>query len=266
MSRTFRPSPVLLALSLAACAANPPRTDPAAAAASAEPAPPPAPNTLTKAEADAGWRLLFDGRTTAGWRGFKQSGFPPSGWTVEDGELRCAPNGGKPSGGDIVTEEEFDDFELQLEWKLLAGGNSGLKYLVDENLVKEGTWGVGFEMQIADRTGKVPATTGKHDVAGLYDLHAPLRYAAREAGQWNEARLVVRGAHVEHWLNGEKQVSFERWSPELRALIAVSKFKNTAGFGENRRGRLLLQDHGEWAAFRNIKLRRLDGSPVAARR
>ncbi len=222
---------------------------------------PQAPNTLSKAEQDAGWRLLFDGVSTSHWRGFKSAEFPAEGWIVSDGTLHRAAKGedGKAhGGGDIVTLDEYDDFELRLDWRQLAGGNSGVKYLVDESLVKSGRSGVGFEMQILDDVGHPDAKlgiAGNRTCGALYDLIAPRKAAARPVGEWNEARVVVDGLHVEHWLNGEKVVEFQRGSDALKALVARSKFKDVVGFGEGKKGHVLIQDHGDEAWFRNLKIR-----------
>ncbi len=269
MKPDMRPLPVLLGTFLAAAA--PSAAPPIALAA------PPArgaatPNTLTPAERRAGVRLLFDGKTTTGWRGFKQAGFPARGWRVEGGELRFVPSEGKePGPGDLVTEDEFDSFELSLEFRLAPGGNSGIKYLVDEALVtKEGARsGLGFEYQILDDERHPDAKNGKpgtRTVGALYDLVAPAPgKVVNPPGQWNEARLVVAGARVEHWLNGKRVVAYERGSDALRALVAGSKYRSIPGFGEAEKGRILLQDHGDEVAFRNIKLRpipRAEGTPA----
>lgn len=217
----------------------------------------PAPNALTAAEKKAGWKLLFDGQSSKGWRLFKGTAFPEKGWGVQDGTLRFTPAGEKP--GDIVTVDQFESFELKLDWRIAPGANSGIKYLVDEAMVKDGgRYGLSFEYQILDDDKHPDAKKGKdgnRTAGALYDLIAPKQKAARPPGEWNEARLVVDGNRVEHWLNGVKVVEFERGSPELKALIAESKYKTIAGFGEAPRGHVLLQEHGDEVAFRNIKIR-----------
>ncbi len=215
-----------------------------------------APNALSPAEKKAGWRLLFDGKSTAGWRGFKQAEFPNSGWVVKDGALyRPAGKG----GGDIVTVDQFDNYELVFEWKITKGGNSGVKYLIDEAMVKSGHSGVGFEYQVLDDEAHPDAKKGiegTHTVGALYDLIPPAKdKVTRAIGQWNESRVVVEGNHIEQWLNGKKVVEFERGSDDLKARIAKSKFAKTAGFGEVSKGHVLIQDHGDEASYRNIKLR-----------
>ncbi len=214
-------------------------------------------NTLNRAEKAAGWQLLFDGKSAAGWRGFKSDKFPDKGWVAEAGEFKCVAGA---KGGDIVTVEQYDNYELSLDWMVVPGGNSGVKYLVDENLVKGGHAGLGFEMQVLDDERHPDAPKGKdgnRKSGALYDLIGPSRNVVKPAGQWNQARLIVDGNHIEHWLNGSKVVEYERASPALKALIADSKYKAIPGFGDAAKGYILLQEHGDEARFRNIKLRRL---------
>jgi hypothetical protein len=220
-----------------------------------------APNTLSAAEKAAGWKLLFDGKTTNGWRGFHRDAMPEQGWVVEGGALKHVKGTeGAAGGGDIITTGEYGDFELSLDWKITPGGNSGLKYLVSEDLVKTGHSGVSFEMQILDDERHPDAKAGKNGnrtAGSLYDLIGASAHPAHAVGEWNTSRLVIHGKHVEHWLNGQRIVQFELGSPELKGLIAESKYKSIAGFGENSRGHILLQDHGDEAWFRNIKIREL---------
>lgn len=205
-------------------------------------------NTLTAAERAEGWQLLFDGETTDGWRGFRRQDMP--GWMVEEGELRRV--GG---GGDIVTTEQFDDFELKVDWKIQAGGNSGIMFRVSEEWDR--TWKTGPEMQVLDderhRDGRRPITSAGSN----YALHAAAEGAVRPAEAWNEARILVNGGHVEHWLNGVKVVEYELWSDEWDELVAASKWDTLPGYGRQRRGHIALQDHGDWVAYRNIKIRPL---------
>jgi len=221
-----------------------------------------APNTLTKEEKAAGWKLLFDGKTTNGWRGFRREGFPAEGWAIEDGTIKHVKGEGAQSlhGGDIITVGQYDNFELRLDWKLTPGGNSGIKYLIDEKMVKTGHSGLGFEMQVLDDEGHPDAKAG-HDgnrtAGALYDLIAPQKKAAKPAGEWNQVRLIVHGNHVEHWLNGVKVVEYELGSPRLKSLIAQSKYKDIPGFGEVRKGHILIQDHGDEVWYRNVKIREL---------
>ena len=219
-------------------------------------------NSLTAAEKAAGWKLLFDGKTTTGWRGFRRDKFPEEGWVIEDGAIKHVASNGEQSqnGGDIITVDQYDNFELRLEWRISPGGNSGIKYLIAEEMVKSGHSGLGFEMQVLDDNRHPDAKKGKagnRTAGGLYDLIAPQNKVLRPVGQWNRVRLVVAGNHVEHWLNDVKVVTYELGSPALKALIAESKYQTIPGFGEVRKGHLLLQDHGDEVWYRNIKLRSL---------
>ncbi len=211
------------------------------------------PNTLTDAEKTAGWKLLFDGKTTAGWVGIGKTEFPEKGWSVQDGALFHAKGGG---GGDIVTAEHYENFELTWEWKIGFAGNSGLKYNLP-NPAKN----IGFEYQMIDDDNHPDGKKGgrKHQTASLYDLMEPDEKAKPKAvGEWNESRLLVQGNHVEEWLNGTKSVEFEMGSDALKALVAISKFKAVAGFGEKTKSPILLQDHGDEVTARSIKIRVID--------
>lgn len=220
------------------------------------------PNSLTPAEKAAGWKLLFDGKTWNGWRGFRREKVPAEGWTIEDGAIKHVAGQGEQSqqGGDIITVGQYDNFDLQLEWRISPGGNSGIKYLVAEEMVKSGYSGLGFELQVLDDDRHPDAKMGKdgnRTASALYDLIAPKNKVLHTVGEWNQVRLVIRGNQVEHWLNGTNVVQYELGSPKLKSLIAESKYKNIAGFGEVRKGHILLQDHGNEVWFRNIKLREL---------
>ena len=198
-----------------------------------------------------GWRALFDGKTTAGWRGFKQKQMP-DGWSVIDGALT---RGGK--AGDIVSVDQFGDFELTLEWKIAAGANSGLFYRVVETPDNGPMWQVAPEYQLIDDRGYKGPLKDTQKTAGNYDLQPPGRDATRPAGSWNTTRIVVHGSHVEHWLNGELIVKYELWTDEWKALVAKSKFKDHPEYARARRGHIGIQDHGDWAAFRNIQVREI---------
>jgi hypothetical protein len=213
------------------------------------------PNTLTQAERDAGWRLLFDGKTTAGWRGFKKDAFPTSGWAVADGCLKKTATGAGDSlgSGDIVTIDTFGDFDLRFEWRLAPGGNSGVKYFVTE----ERSGPIAHEYQVLDDAGHPDAKVGTHrHASAFYDVLPPSAAAktVKPLGEFNQGRVLVRGDHVEHWLNGAKVLEYELGSPELKAAIAKSKFKDVAGFGTKIQGRILLQDHGDEVCYRNVKI------------
>jgi hypothetical protein len=233
-------SPALL---LGACAGN------GQAGGSAAPAA--APNTLTAQEQAAGWRLLFDGRTLNGWRGYKRD-TPPAGWQVVDGALTRVGE-----GGDLLTAEEFGSFELALDWKISPGGNSGIIYRVVEDPALEYVWQSGPEMQVLDNAGhpdgRVPSTSAGSDFA----LYAPVRDVTRPVGEWNQARIVVNGNHVEHWLNGVKLLQYELGSPEWEARVQASKFRTMPRYGRASRGHIALQEHEAWVAFRNVRIRPL---------
>ena len=210
-----------------------------------------APNTLTADEQAAGWKLLFDGKTTAGWRGIGKSEFPAKGWVVEDGVLKHISKGG---GGDIVTSEDYESFELTWEWKIGQAGNSGVKYNLPEP-----EQNIGCEYQLVDDEKHPDGVRGgkTHQTAALYDLIAPADRKTNAIGEWNNSRIIVKGNHVEHWLNGVKTVEFEFGSEALKALIAKSKYKKVPGFGEKKKSPILLQDHEDEISFRSIKLREL---------
>jgi len=202
-------------------------------------------NVLTADEKATGWKLLFDGKTVAGWRGFKTD--TSSGWKAVDGVLSR-----EGAGGDIMTVEEFGDFELRLEWKLPKGGNSGIFF----HVTREGdeAWWSGPEVQVLDnaghRDGKDPITSGSN-----YALHPPVRDVTRPVGEWNTMRLVVNGAHVEHWMNDVKLLEYELWSPDWEARVKASKFGKIPMYGRAKRGHVALQDHGDPVWYRNIKIK-----------
>ena len=204
-------------------------------------------NTLSPAEVAAGWRLLFDGRTTTGWRRYR-AGAPAAGWDVVDGELTRVS-----SGGDIVTDEQFGDFELLLDWKVPPAGNSGLFFRATE--AHAAIFESAPEVQILDNLGHPDGRTPLTSASANYGLHAPERDVTRPVGEWNSTRLVARGAHVEHWLNGVKVVDYDIGSADWLRRVAESKFRDWPDYGKAARGHIGLQDHGDRVAFRNIKIR-----------
>ena len=210
----------------------------------------PAANQLTDGEKAAGWKLLFDGQTTEGWRTFKKQTFPAKGWVVEDGWLHCL---GK-SGGDIISDVDFADFELQWEWKLAPAGNSGVKYFVTET--RNAALGHEYQMIDEEREPDAKSADGKRVTASFYDVLKPSTAPpTRSAGEINQSRVLVKGNRVEHWLNGAKVLEYECGSEDVKAAVAASKFKTTAGFGDKIKGHILLQDHHSEVWFRNIKIR-----------
>jgi hypothetical protein len=220
-------------------------------------------NVLSADEKAEGWTLLFDGNTTYGWRGAHKDSFPAAGWTIEDGALTVLASDGRESqhGGDIVTMDQYSDFDLKLEFRLTEGANSGIKYFVTEKEKPEGS-AIGLEYQILDDERHPDAKEGNHEgsrtVASLYDLIKAENKAVNPMGEWNEARIICQGQHVEHWLNGKKVLEFERGSTAYRKLVAESKYKIWENFGEAPQGHILLQDHGNRVSFRNIKIRILE--------
>jgi Domain of Unknown Function (DUF1080) len=209
----------------------------------------PEPAMSTPEEPAAGWRPLFDGKTTAGWRGFKTKTLP-AGWRVVDGALTRVAQ-----AGDIASEEEFQDFELALEWKVAPGGNSGIFYRVSEAPELEYVWQSGPEMQVLDdarhKDGQRPETSA----GACYGLYPAPRGVVRPAGEWNQVRILVQGNHVEHWLNQRKVVEYELGSPDWQERVRRSKFAEMPRYGREPRGHLALQDHGDWVAYRNIRIR-----------
>lgn len=223
------------------------------------------PNRLSEAEAAMDWKLLFDGESTEAWRGAHREDFPAAGWEVRDGELTVlASEPGAQRGGGIVTRETFSAFELQLEFRMTEGANSGVKYLVTEGYGSAPGTAVAFEYQILDDMRHPDAEAGRdgnRTLASLYDLLPATKVGrfVKGPGRYNHARIVVRAdGTVEHWLNHQLVLAFDRNSAELDEAIALSKFANRDGFGRWPEGRILLQDHGGEVAFRSIKVRRLD--------
>jgi Domain of Unknown Function (DUF1080) len=209
-------------------------------------------NSLTDAERAGGWRLLFDGSSLAGWRGLK-SPEPGSGWKAIGG---CIVRTAK--SGDLLSAEEFGDFELSIEWKVAEETNSGILYRV--GLGENQTYFTGPEYQLLDNIKGGDRFDPKHRASALYDLVAPPTDLTRPVGSWNETRIVVRGWHIEHWLNGEKVVDVDLASPEGRELVAHSKFHVMAHFATLATGHIALQDHDGVVSFRNIKIRDLSAS------
>jgi hypothetical protein len=204
---------------------------------------------------ESDWKVLFDGKSTAGWRGYNQTKFPDFGWVVQDGWIKHLSReelGGRRPG-DIVTLDEFGDFELELEYKVGPACNSGIKYLV----VEDHTKAIGFEYQLLDDPNWGAKLKRVQATGALYDLVPAGQTILNPPGEINKVRIVVQGDRIEHWLNGAKVIEIDRSSEAFRNAVAVSKFKDIPGFGQNHRGHILLQDHGGEAWFRNIRIREL---------
>jgi hypothetical protein len=192
-------------------------------------------------------RPLFDGFSTRGWRGFRRPDVP-AGWQVVDGALTRVGD-----GGDLITEEQFENFELALEWKVARGGNSGIMFRVTEDA--EATYHTGPEVQVLDDAAHRDGLSRLTAAGANYALHPAAEGVVRAAGEWNAVRLVVNGAHVEHWLNGVKVVEYDLWTPAWDSLVQASKFAEWPGYGRARKGHIALQDHGDSVAYRNIRIR-----------
>jgi hypothetical protein len=218
-------------------------------------------NQLTDAEKKEGWTLLFDGKTLTGWRGYKKTSTETAGkasngrWTVQNGAICLPPGSGQDTHGarDLVTDATYKSFELTWQWKIASAGNSGLKYFVTEKHESA----IGHEYQMIDDDKHPDAKIGPHRTTGaFYDVIPPDPAAkkVKPIGEWNDSRVVVNGNHVEHWLNGAKVVEYTLESPELKAQIAKSKFKESEDFDKALDAHLLLQDHGNEVCFRSLKI------------
>jgi hypothetical protein len=226
-------------------------------AAAADAGEPPV-NRLSSEERAQGWKLLFDGTSLERWRGYQMHRVP-DGWSVEDGTIRFAkPTGEGAQRADLITKKQYGDFELRLEWKLTPGGNSGVMFRVSE--AAERSYHTGPEMQILDNAGHRDGGSPFTSTGSNYALHAPVRDTTRPVGEWNEVRIVARGPHVEHWLNGVKVVEYELWSEDWKAKVKASKFAQWPGYGLETKGHIVLQDHDNEVWFRNLAVRRLKKS------
>ncbi|MCE5346462.1 MAG: DUF1080 domain-containing protein [Bacteroidales bacterium] len=218
-------------------------------------------NALSDRELKEGWKLLFDGKTTSGWMNAATKNFPSSGWEIKDGILTVNPETKAANGGgDIVTTSKYKNFELIADFKYTKGANSGIKYFVDTEKDNGKLASIGCEFQILDDRNHPDAKLGKagnRTLGGLYDLIAPVNKRDNGADKWNRATIIVKGNHVQHWLNGQMTVEYDRGIPAWKELVATSKFKTSPGFGEVTEGRILLQDHGNVVSFKNIKIREI---------
>jgi type 1 glutamine amidotransferase len=209
-------------------------------------------NWLSAEEREAGFRLLFDGQSTVGWRGYRQEAFPKEGWSIDRGALCCAAGG---KGGDLVAETAFEDFELRFDWAVSKAANSGVIYRVVES--EKASYMSGPEYQVLDDDGHDPKPSELTSAASLYALAAPGDKQLAPRGEFNESRIVVRGWHVEHWLNGAKVVDVDLASEEMQTKIKASKFAAWPAFAKADRGLIALQDHGNEVWYRNLRVREL---------
>ena len=218
-------------------------------------------NMLTAKEKEEGWILLFDGESVEAWRGYNSDSFPDKGWQVKDKLLMVEATGTEEEGygGDIITRDQYEDFEFKVDFKLSPQGNSGIIYLVKE---EENTpsWHNAPEYQLLDNeyyeeNGDIPMD--KHRTGDVYDLYAAEEDAMKPVGEWNTAMIRVKDKVVEHWLNGKKIITYTLQSPEWKEIVANSKFSEYPGFGMSERGHIGIQDHGHQLWYRNIKVRPL---------
>ena len=215
-------------------------------------------NELASDERGGGWRLLFDGKSTRGWRGFDAEAIPRA-WRVEKGALTLSKlqEGESTEGrGDIVTDTQFANFELRLQWAVEPGANSGIFFFAREGAADR-IWKAAPEVQVLDDARHKDGELPSHRAGALYDIYEPKCNALKPAGEYNDARLVVRNGHVEHWLNGYWLVEYDLDSDDFRKRVAASKFRDQPEFARVHRGRLGLQDHGDVIRFRSIRLREL---------
>ena len=258
--KTFKKAILLLLLTglLAACSQQPTEEPAAEEPAMVEET---VDNTLTADEAAEGWELLFDGTTIDKWRAFRGETVPP-GWTAQDGTLFF---NGKDAGegyGDLTTIEQFADFELKLEWKISPDGNSGILFRVTED--EEQEFHTGPEMQIIDDTAdRYKELEANRKSGANYGLQAPSTTNTNPAGEWNSVHLIVNGAHVEQWQNGENVVEYELWTPEWKEAVSKTKFAEWPNYGMNKQGHIVLQDHGAGVWFKNLKIKRLNQEEAA---
>jgi len=211
-------------------------------------------NQLTKPEQKQGWQLLFDGKTTQGWHTYLKSNTEPA-WKVVDGTLRLDP---KAEGqGDLVTDKEYENFELSLEWNISEGGNSGIIFGVHEDPAFHATYQTGIEMQVLDNKNASDNKKATHLAGSLYDMKTPAKDVAKPAGEWNLVKLRKQNGHLTFWLNDVKTVETQIGSDEWKTMIENSKFKTWKDFAMYPKGHIALQDHGHEVSFRDIKIKQL---------
>jgi hypothetical protein len=211
-------------------------------------------NTLTDKEKKDGWKLLFDGKSVSGWHNYRSKTLNPQ-WKAVDGAFVLTEKG----GGDVVSDDEFENFELSIDWKIADCGNSGIFYNVVEDTASWAfaVYASGPEMQVLDDKCHPDNKLESHRAGALYDQLPLMKPAVKPAGEWNKAILKIKNGKAEHWLNGIKVVEYTLWTPEWDALVAKSKFNGWKGYGKFKKGHFALQDHGDMVSFRNIKVRQL---------
>lgn len=218
-------------------------------------------NALTQKQTKDGWQLLFDGKTTNGWHSYGKSGAGDI-WKVQDGAIMRdtakTADGKRKAGGDLVTDAEFTNYHLKLDWKIAPKGNSGIIYNLKEDAAKyPNTYNTGMEMQVLDNDGHPDGKIHKHRAGDLYDLIASSKETVKPVGQWNTAEIVVNNGKLEQYLNGTLVVSTTMWDDNWKQMIANSKFKTMNDFGTFKTGKIALQDHGNLVYYRNIMIKRL---------
>lgn len=216
-------------------------------------------NVLTEMEKKAGWKMLFNGKNTEGWHVFKKQ-TDGSSWKVDGDALMLDPsvkdaNGKRIGNGDLVTDGEYENYELRLDWKIAPCGNSGVIFNSIENDQVSTPWQSGPEMQVLDNTCHPDAKIPKHKAGDLYDLIESKEINVKTVGEWNSIRLIVKKGHLQQWQNGKKMVETDMWTPAWKEMIAKSKFKSMPLFGTIKKGHLVLQDHGDKVWFKNIKIK-----------
>ncbi len=209
-------------------------------------------NTLSKKEKKAGWVLLFDGQTTNGWRNYQNK--KADGWSVQNGELYCKETG-VTARADFITVNKYENYELQIDWKISPKKNSGIVYMVTEE--NAASYESGPEYQLIDDIGYPDKLQDKQLSGANYDMHPPSAKVAKPAGEFNHTIIIINKGHVEHWLNGTKVVDYQLWTAEWEKLKSISKWKNVKTYGMSKEGHIDLQDHGGGVAFKNIKLKPL---------
>lgn len=229
---------------------------------------PAGPNTLTKAEIADGWQLLFDGKSFEGWRGIGIDDIPKGHWKIENGSIRKIASGDVPTkpdgqplkGGDLISQKTYQDFELMFEWKISEGGNSGVKYNVDEAISVENGWtgALGYECQVLDDEKHSDNLNPTHRSGSLYDMIEAKGKTVKPVGEYNSAKIVFNGNIIEHWLNGNKVVEANTDSPEFEAIFQKSKYHKHSKFTVHKNAHIVLQDHGNDCWYRNIKIKKLN--------